>query len=266
MVYVVRVAARTEITWPLLRGRHAVVTGGANGIGAAVVRELAAAGASPGAVLDLEASLGRAVLPEGWSEAAVDLRNDESVSTAFTNARQAVGGSIDVLVAVAGIVPRWTGIRDLRPDEWDEVFRVNARGVMRAIQEAEPAMDDGGSIVVVASQNAWRGNENLASYAASKHAALGLVRSLALELGPRGIRVNAVGPGPVPTDAYLERLRSRAAAGGQSIESALEADRRATPLGRLATPEDVARCVLFLASDLAAGVTGHILPVGSPFV
>ena len=255
--------AATAGTRPLLLGRRAVVTGGAKGIGAAVVRELAAAGASPGVTLDLEGALGRATLPEGWSERPVDLRDDESVSAAFADARQALGGSIDVLVAVAGIVPRWTGIRDLRPDDWDDVFRVNARGVMRAVQEAEHAMGDGGAIVVVASQNAWRGNENLASYTASKHAALGLVRSLALELGPRGIRVNAVGPGPVPTEAYLERLRARADEGGRPVEAALEADRLRTPLGRLATPEDVARSVLFLASDLASGVTGHVLPVGA---
>jgi NAD(P)-dependent dehydrogenase (short-subunit alcohol dehydrogenase family) len=260
------VAAADHGPWPLLAGRRTVVTGGANGIGAAIVRELAGAGASPGVVLDLEPSLGRGTAPDGWSEVAVDLRDDASVTTAFGQARDAVGGTIDVLVAVAGIVPAWTGIAELDPDVWDDVFRVNARGVMRTIQEAVPAMGDGGSIVVIASQNAWRGNENLASYAASKHAALGLVRSLALELGPRGIRVNAVGPGPVPTDAYVERLRARAATGGLSVDAALEADARATPLGRLATPEDVARCVVFLASDLAASVTAHILPVGSPFV
>jgi NAD(P)-dependent dehydrogenase (short-subunit alcohol dehydrogenase family) len=250
--------------WPLLAGRSAVVTGGANGIGAAIVQELAAAGASPGVVLDLAGALGRTGPPEGWSETPVDLRDDASVSAAFAEARRTVGGSIDVLVAVAGIVPPWTGIRALEPDQWDEVFRVNARGVMRTVQEAEPAMGDGGAIVVIASQNAWRGNENLASYVASKHAALGLVRSLALELGPRGIRVNAIGPGSVATDAYLARLRAREGAGGRAVDESLAADALGAPLRRLATPEDVARAVLFLASGLASGVTGHIVPVGSP--
>ena len=93
--------AATAGTRSLLLGRRAVVTGGANGIGAAVVRELAAAGASPGVTLDLEGALGRAALPEGWSERPVDLRDDESVSAAFAGARQALEGSIDVLVAVA---------------------------------------------------------------------------------------------------------------------------------------------------------------------
>ena len=84
-------------------------------------------------------------------------------------------------------------------------------------------MSEGGAIVVIASQNAWRGNEHLASYTASKHAALGLVRSLALELGPHGIRVNAIGPGSVATDAYVGRLRRRESDGGATVEQALDA-------------------------------------------
>ena len=264
MSYVLAVVDRAP--WPILAGCSAVVTGGANGIGAAIVRELAASGASPGVVLDLEASLGHATAPGGWSEVAVDLRDDASVTAAFRQAREAVGETIDVLVAVAGIVPTWTGIAELDSDVWDDVFRVNARGVMRTVQEAEPAMGDGAAIVVIASQNAWRGNENLASYVASKHAALGLVRSLALELGPRGIRVNAIGPGSIATEAYRDRLRAREDAGGRTVDEALAEEALATPLKRLATPEDVARTTLFLASDLASGVTGHIVPVGSPFI
>jgi NAD(P)-dependent dehydrogenase (short-subunit alcohol dehydrogenase family) len=240
-----------------------VVSGGANGIGAAIVREFGAIGVSRGVVLDLRATLGRAAPPEGWREVAVDLRDDASLSCAFEEVRDLLG-SIDVLVAAAGVVPLWTGIRGLDPDEWDEVFRVNARGVMRSLQEAEPAMGAGSAVVVIASQNAWRGNQNLASYTASKHAALGLVRSVALELGPRGIRVNAIGPGSVATEAYLSRLRGREAKLGLTVEDALERERLQTPLQRLTTEEDVARATLFLASDLASGVTGHILPVGAP--
>jgi NAD(P)-dependent dehydrogenase (short-subunit alcohol dehydrogenase family) len=242
--------------------RRAVVTGGANGIGAAIVRELAGVPVGGGVVLDLEPALGRSALPGQWDEIALDLRDDESVSAAFARVREL--GAIDVLVAAAGIVPLWTGVGRLDPDEWDDVFRVNARGVMRTIQEAVPAMGAGSAIVVIASQNAWRGNEHLASYVASKHAALGLVRSVALELGPQGIRVNAIGPGSVATDAYVERLRRREREGGLAVEDALAREGETTPLRRLTTVEDVARAALFLASDLASGVTGHILPVGAP--
>jgi NAD(P)-dependent dehydrogenase (short-subunit alcohol dehydrogenase family) len=185
------------------------------------------------------------------------------VTTAFAEARAHVG-TLDILAAAAGIVPAWTGIGALDPAEWDNVFAVNARGVMRSIQEAHADMGEGGAIVVIASQNAWRGNEHLASYTASKHAALGLVRSLALELGPMGIRVNAIGPGSVATEAYRGRLRLREEAGGMTVEDALERERLTTPLRRLSTPDDIAAAAVLLASDLAGGVTGHVLPVGAP--
>jgi NAD(P)-dependent dehydrogenase (short-subunit alcohol dehydrogenase family) len=245
----------------LLAGRRALVTGGANGIGAAIVRHLAGAGVEKGVVLDLPAAVEAMEAPAGWAGVPVDLRDDGSVRDAFARAHGELQ-RIDVLVAAAGIVPGWTSISELDPDEWDDLFRVNARGVMRSIQEARPLMGDGGSIVVIASQNAWLGNANLPGYTASKHAALGLVRSVALELGPHGIRVNAIGPGSVATDAYVSRLRKREAEGGRTVEEALAGEARLTTLMRLTTVDDVARAVVFLSSDLASGVAGHILPVG----
>jgi NAD(P)-dependent dehydrogenase (short-subunit alcohol dehydrogenase family) len=243
--------------------RGAVVTGGANGIGEAIVRRLAGVGVSRGAVVDLPDAVSGASAPKGWTGVGVDLRDDEWVTKAFEAVREAVG-TVDLLVAAAGIVPLWTGIADLDPQEWDDVFRVNARGVMRSIQECVPAIPNGGTIVVIASQNAWRGNENLASYVASKHAVLGLVRSLALELGPRGIRVNAIGPGSVATDAYVGRLRRREGEGGLSVDDALAREAATAPLRRLTTVDDVAGATLLLASELASAVTGHLLPVGAP--
>jgi NAD(P)-dependent dehydrogenase (short-subunit alcohol dehydrogenase family) len=231
-------------------------------MGAGIVGLFARHGVSRGVVLDLPQTTGRTALPAGWVEIPVDLRDDASVSEAFAEARGELG-SLDVLVACAGIVPLWAGIAGLEPHEWDDVFAVNARGVMRSIQEALPAMSAGGSMVVIASQNAWRGNQNLAGYTASKHAVLGLVRSVALELGPRGIRVNAVGPGSIATDAYLGRLRRREDEGGLKVAESLERDGSTTALGRLATIDEVAKGVLFLASDLASGIAGHLLPIGA---
>jgi NAD(P)-dependent dehydrogenase (short-subunit alcohol dehydrogenase family) len=245
----------------LLAGKRAVVTGGANGIGAGIVRVLSEAGASRGAVLDLEDAFGQTPPPEGWAEIPVDLRDDESVERAFGLARERLG-TIDVLVAAAGIVPLWTGVGSVGLEEWDEVFSVNVRGVLTSLRGSLPAMPDDGAVVVIASQNAWRGNPNLASYVASKHAVLGLVRSAALELGPRGIRVNAVAPGSVATDAYRSRLARRELEGGLPVAEALDRDAGTTALQRLATVDDVANGVLFLASPLASGITGHLLPVG----
>ena len=246
----------------LLAGKSAVVTGGANGMGAGIVRVLEAAGATRGVVVDLPATLGRNPLPDGWVEVPVDLRDAGSTATAFEQARSLLG-TIDVLVAAAGVVPLWTGIGALDLDEWDDVFNVNARGVLCSLRETLPAMGVDAAIVVIASQNAWRGNPNLASYTASKHAVLGLVRSVAIELGPRGIRVNAVAPGSVATDAYLSRLRRREQELGVPVDEALDRDAKTTALQRLATIDEVANAVLFLASGLASGITGHMLPVGA---
>lgn len=233
----------------LLAGRRALVAGGASGIGAAIVERYASEGAT-GVVLDVA----EASPPDGWTARRVDLRDEDAVAAA-------IDGSLDVAVAAAGIVPPWSRIADLDLQQWDEVFAVNARGVAATLKHAAPRLRDGGAIVVVASLNSWRGDPNLAVYAASKHAALGLVRSAALDLGGRGIRVNAIAPGPIATDALVERMRRRAEAGGLSVEDALAAAAEGTALRRIATGDEVAGAALFLASDLSSGVTGALLPV-----
>lgn len=245
----------------LLAGKTAVVTGGANGMGAVAARVLAGAGVRTGVVLDLPSASDECQVPDGWHAVGVDLRDDQSTENAFAQVRESLG-VIDVLVAAAGIVPQWRTLASSDMDEWDEVFGVNVRGVLGSIRGVLPALADDSSIVVIASQNAWRGNANLAGYTASKHAVLGLVRSAALELGPRGIRVNAVAPGSVATDAYVGRLQRREREGGLAVDESLARDAQSTALRRLATPDEVANCILFLASPLSSGVTGHMVPVG----
>lgn len=246
------------MTARLLDGRRAVVTGGANGLGAGIVRRLAAAGAT-GAVLDLPAAP-PGPLPAGWSAVEVDLRDDASADAAFSRVADVLP-EIDVLVAAAGVVPAWADIASQDLAEWDDVFAVNARGVIGTIQRALPRMGEGGAIVVIASLNGWRGDPNLASYVASKHAAVGIVRAAALDLGRQGIRVNAVAPGPIATDALLARMKRREHQLGVPVAEALEAAGRGTALRRMATVDEVASATLFLASDLSSGVTGHLLPV-----
>jgi NAD(P)-dependent dehydrogenase (short-subunit alcohol dehydrogenase family) len=239
----------------LLAGRRAVVTGGASGIGAAIVTRLAAEGAA-GEVLDLVGSLERWAAPPGWHGRPVDVRDEAAVADALAGDER-----LDILVAAAGVVPAWSPVAEADLAEWDEVMAVNARGALATLKHAAPRLADGASVVVIASLNAWRGDPNLATYAASKHAVLGIVRSAALDLGRHGVRVNAVAPGPVATDALLRRLDRRARAGGAPVHEALQAASAATALGRIATADDVAGAALFLASDLAAGVSGHLLPV-----
>jgi NAD(P)-dependent dehydrogenase (short-subunit alcohol dehydrogenase family) len=121
--------------------------------------------------------------------------------------------------------------------------------------------ETGGSIVVMASMNAWHALPAQSAYTASKHAVLGLVRTAALDLGGHGIRVNAIGPGPVATDALRKRLATREREGGLRVEDAMQQAAAATALGRMVTEDDVAGAALFLASDLSSGITGALLPV-----
>ncbi len=238
-----------------LAKRRAIVTGGSSGIGAAIVDRLAQAGAE-GVVFDLR-PVPAASLPEGWDAHVVDVADDAALRAAFA----LLDTRFDVLVAAAGIVPAWGGVADLDLESWDAVFGVNSRGVALTLHHALTVLDDGATVVIVASLNAWRGDANLPAYAASKHAVLGLVRSAALELGRRGIRVNALAPGPIATEALLARLTRRASAGGLPPDDALGQAAAQTALGRIARVEEVAEAALFLASAASSGVTGHLLPV-----
>jgi len=245
----------------LLAGRVALVTGGGRGLGAAITRELAAAGAV-GAVVDVE----RGSVPTGWIALEADVRAEDEVAAAVAATVERLGG-LDVVVANAGVVPPWSDTDALDLEQLDAVFAVNVRGVAATLKHGAAALRErGGSIVVMASLNAWRAHRSQPVYTASKHAVLGLLRTAALDLGRHGIRVNGLAPGPILTDALRARLESRAATGGLSVDAALAAAADGTALGRMATEEDVARAALFLASDLAAGITGALLPVDGGIV
>jgi NAD(P)-dependent dehydrogenase (short-subunit alcohol dehydrogenase family) len=245
------------VTTASLDDRTALVTGGASGIGRAVVDALADAGAR-GAVIDVRDPL--APLPAGWEARQADVRDDAALREAIAAAAGALGG-LDVLVGAAGIVPPWRGLTGFDAAEFDDVLRLNALGIAATIAHAIPTLRHGAAIVAVASLNAWRGDANIPAYAASKHAVLGIVRSAAMELGARGIRVNAVGPGPVATDALLSRMATRERERGVPVADALRLAAEGTSLGRMATVQEVAGAVLFLASDQSSGITGHMIPV-----
>ena len=240
----------------MLAGRVALVTGGSRGLGAAIARELAGAGAA-GAVVDLE----EGPAPEGWIALTADVRAETEVEAAVRSTLEHFG-RLDIVVANAGVVPPWSDTDELDLDQLDEVFSINVRGVAATLKHGVAALKErGGAIVVMASLNAWRAHPSQPIYTASKHAVLGLLRTAALDAGRYGIRVNGLGPGPILTGALRERLERRAADGGLPVEQALADAAAGTALGRMATEEDVARAALFLASDLSSGITGALLPV-----
>ena len=240
----------------LLEGRVALVTGGSRGLGAAIAQELAAAGAT-GSVVDLEPG----GAPTGWASLTGDVSVEETVAAAFRETVERFG-RLDIVVANAGVVPPWSETAELDLAQLDAVFAVNVRGVAATLKHGIAALrGGGGSIVVMASLNAWRAHRSQPVYTASKHAVLGLVRTAALDAGRHGIRVNGLAPGPILTDALRARFERRAADGGLPVEQAIAEAAAGTALGRMATEEDVARAALFLASDLSAGITGALLPV-----
>jgi NAD(P)-dependent dehydrogenase (short-subunit alcohol dehydrogenase family) len=232
-----------------LTGKKALVTGGSRGIGAAIARRLAQAGAdvaityvgsrerAQDTAAQIEA-LGRRALP-----IRADSREAADVEAAVEAARQGLGG-LDILVNNAGVF-RAAPIDGLSLADFDETLAVNLRAVFVAAKAAAAQMGDGGRIISIASNVASHApSAGLSAYAASKAGLLGLTRGLARDLGPRGVTVNTVSPGPTDTDmnpadgAHAEALRAL-----MSIPTYGQA-------------EDVADLVAWLASDAARSVTG----------
>ena len=239
-------------------GKAALVTGAARGMGRSIATHLAAAGAD-GLAFDLQADFPE--LPANWISRQGNVADDSDMAAAVEAVR-ARFGRLDIVVANAGVVPPWRETEDIDLDEWDRVFAVNTRGVMATIKCAVPLMKAaGGSIVVMGSLNSYRAHPRQCLYTATKHAVLGIVRATALDLGRHGIRVNALGPGPIATDALVGRIQARAAEGGLPAEEAFERHAAEAALGRMATEEDVAKAALFLAGDQSSGITGHLFPV-----
>jgi NAD(P)-dependent dehydrogenase (short-subunit alcohol dehydrogenase family) len=220
----------------------ALVVGGASGIGRSCVEALAAAG-WPTVVVDLEPAAGEEAI-------ALDVRDREAVFAAVEEAASANRG-LGAVVYAAGTA-RVTPILEIEPREWELILDVNLNGAFHVLQAAAPHIPPGGSFTAISSIDSAAPVEGLAHYCASKAAVEALVRSGALELGPAGVRCNAVLPGLVRTPLMAAQLRR------PGVEEAFVAQ---TPLRGVAEGADIAAVVAFLASPAARWITGAAIPV-----
>jgi NAD(P)-dependent dehydrogenase (short-subunit alcohol dehydrogenase family) len=244
-----------------LAGRRAVVTGGAIGLGAQIVRRLAEAGAdviagdidTAGVVAhaaEVASATGRRIIG-----CHLDVADSSTLAAVADRAVAELGG-LDIWVNNAGIFPATGPAIDVADEFIDRMLTVNTRGTFAGAREAARRMANGGVIINMVSTAGFKGSLGISAYSASKHAVVGITKSLALEFGPLDIRVLGIAPTVMNTPGVQAQMAPLKAAGLD-----LEARLSANPLGRMGVPDDIARVVVFACSDLAAYMTGSTLLV-----
>ena len=240
----------------LLEGKTAIITGGSRGIGKGIVEIFAQHGANVAFTYSSSAEASNKIVEE-VSKAGVKVKAYKSDAASYDDAQKLVDevleefGSIDILINNAGITKDNLLMR-MSEDDFDKVIEVNLKSVFNMTKAVQRTMlkQRKGSIINMSSVVGVKGNAGQANYAASKAGVLGFTKSVALELGSRNIRCNAIAPG------FIETERT-----GKLDETVVESWRNAIPLKRGGTPDDIANVCVFLASDLSAYVTGQVLSV-----
>jgi NAD(P)-dependent dehydrogenase (short-subunit alcohol dehydrogenase family) len=245
----------------LQRSPHALVTGGSRGIGCAIAAQLAGAGATVTVLGRQRAALDEAVAArEAHFAEVADVADQAALVAAIGNA--AARQPIDILIANAGIAESAPFAKS-DAALFKRMMDVNFMGVVYSIQAALPSMKDRpyGRIVAVASTAGLKGYAYVSAYSAAKHAVIGLVRSLALELASTSITVNAVCPGFTDTDLVAGSIDNIMKKTGRSHEQAVAELAKHNPQGRLVTPKEVADTVLWLCGEGASAITGQAIAV-----
>ncbi len=243
-----------------MKGKAVLVTGASNGIGRATALLFAAEGASL-VINDVDAAgleeLRGLIAGSGLPVRSV-VGDVSKVDDARAMVAESVGafGRLDVLVANAGIIPE-LDLLTATAEDFDHVMAVDGRGMFLTCKFAVEAMlrSGGGSIVCLSSISGEAGQKSQAVYGPAKFVASGLTKHLAVELAGRGVRVNAVAPGTIATEA-VKKLSNQYIAGVTAMH----------PIGRIGSPDEVAQAILFLASDAASFITGVVLPVDGGYL
>lgn len=242
-----------------LDGKVAIVTGASKGIGAAIAEELALEGAS--VVVNYATSKQGAdvvvdkITKAGGKAIAVgaDVSKPEEIATLIDATVKAFGGKIDVLVNNAGVYG-FTPVGSITPEEVDRHFNLNVRGLLLTTQAAVPHFPEtGGSVINIGSAVGRNPSAGMTVYSATKGAVDALSIGLGKELGPKGIRVNSLNPGPVATE------------GTAGFEEMFEQFKSQIPLGRIGTPKEIGTAAVFLASDDSKLMTGETLTVAGGY-
>jgi NAD(P)-dependent dehydrogenase (short-subunit alcohol dehydrogenase family) len=250
-----------------LAGKVAVITGGAGGIGRAAAKLFTEEGAKVLLVDVNQAALQDAVQTLGSNVASYTVADTTQPAQVqhFVNTAVERYGGIDIFLANAGIEGVLQPITDYPIEVFDQVMAVNVRAVWLGLKYVIPVMRarGGGSIVITSSTAGIRGGQGLSPYTSSKHAVIGLMRAATLECAPLGIRVNTVNPAPIETRMMrsLEEMRTSAAGGAATVEQIKQGFASRIPLKRYGAPEEVARLMLFLASDESSFCTGGVYMV-----
>ncbi len=243
--------------------QRVLITAGASGIGREMARAFVANGAKV-FVCDIDraglAELARE-LP-GLVTGLCDVSEREQIERMVTDAAQALGG-IDVLINNAGIAGPTAPVAELDPEAWEKVLQVNLTGTFNVTRLVIPHLirAGGGAIINMSSAAGRFGYPNRGAYATSKWGLIGFTKTLSIELGDHGIRVNAILPGPVDGPRIQKVFEGRAQVSGRTIEEVTQESMANQSIKALVDPRDIAALALFLASDAGKSISGQLLPI-----
>ncbi|MEM6624562.1 MAG: SDR family oxidoreductase [Pseudomonadota bacterium] len=244
----------------MVDGKRVLITAGASGIGQAMAEAFAAEGARVW-VSDVDKAA-LSACPADWGRSDADVTDENAVAGLFGEIESRWGG-LDVLCANAGVAGPTAPVERVDLGDWRACLAVNLDGTFLAAKYAAPMMKAAGSgaILVTTSTAGLHGYPNRAPYAAAKWAVIGLMKTLAMELGPVGIRANAIAPGAVEGPRMEGVLAREAAATGQEVEAIRAGYAAGTAMRTWVRAEDIAAMAVFLASDAAAKVSGQVISV-----